>query len=145
MNPIEMLKPHQIETLQNAFGDRWEAEVAFYARAYGPDFVKKLFPKTDSFRDRWNIHKSEWARVKFKARVKKVVKAAEEAGREINRIYISPQFGSVYIDLVIPNDELDVETIRVSDHERTSADHPNPDFNIFDASSFKDAVERLAK
>ena len=112
-----------------------EVDAQLYAKLYGKP------KKSDPFLVRWNIHSADWARVKCKANVKAVVKAAEAAGRKIECIYISGKFGSVYIDLAAGDDETD--TIRVSDHERTSEEHARPVFNIFDRATLAAAIKAL--
>jgi len=74
-----------------------------------------------------SVHVSEWRNVKRKAVVKKVAAFLAECGQE-PIITISNAFGSVYFDL---DDGEQVITIRVSDHERTSSSHAQPDVNIF--------------
>jgi len=96
--------------------------------------------KADKFLDRWNIHASDWANVKCKANVKKIVKACEASNRTIERIYISPAFGSVYIEAVNGDD---TDTIRISSHERTSAEHARPVYNVIDAASLAEAIKAL--
>lgn len=96
-----------------------------------------------------NIHPADWSKVKCKARVKAVVAALKKAGLPVANMYISPAFGSVYIDVGVGDFDTDYEcyesliAIRVADHERTSGDHAYPDFNIYDESSFEAALAEL--
>lgn len=98
-----------------------------------------------------DIHPADWAKVKCKARVKSVVSALEKAGKPIASFYISPAFGSVYIDVGVGAFDAEYEcydsliAVRVADHERTSGDHAYPDFNIFDAASFDAAMSEIAE
>lgn len=111
-----------------AAGAKTEAEATMLAAMYG---APKAPSATDAFLEAWNIHPDTWSRVVCKANVKKIVKLFAE---QIEHIYVSPAFGSVYINLK------DETTIRVSNHERTSAEHAKPDFNVYDKASLEQAI-----
>lgn len=103
--------------------------------------------KADAFLSRWNIHANDWNKVACKARVKKVVTAFEKAGLPIARLYLSPAFGSAYIEIGTVQEDgewLETLTVRVSDHARTSSEHAQPDFNVVDAASLDLAIKALA-
>lgn len=103
--------------------------------------------KADAFLSRWNIHANDWSKVACKASVKKAVTAFEKAGLPIARLYLSPAFGSAYIEIGTVQEDgewLETLTVRVSDHARTSAEHAQPDFNIVDAASLSATIKALA-
>lgn len=113
-----------------AAGAKTIEEATMLAAMYG---APRASSTQDAFLETWGIHADEWSRVACKANVKKIVKAFSD---KVERIYVSPAFGSVYIDL---NDET---TIRVSNHERTSAEHAQPDHNVFDKASLAKVVAK---
>lgn len=95
-----------------------------------------------------SINRHDWQVVKRKALVKKILKLAHTAGAPVDRVHISPAFGSVYINIGIDWDDEyacfdDVRTIRVADHRRTSGDYASPDINIYDTASFQSSLEEL--
>lgn len=96
-----------------------------------------------------DIHPYDWAPVKRKAFVKKIVSAITKAGRTIENIHISRAYGSVYIE--IGDGEYcqeyncwdDMITVRVADHARTSSEHAYPHYNVYDASSLAEALRQI--
>lgn len=118
-----------------------EADAKIMASLYGAP------KKADAFLARWRIHATDWDKVSCKARVKKVVTAFEKAGLPIARLYLSPAFGSAYIEIGTVQEDgkwIETLTVRVSDHARTSSEHAQPDFNIVDAASLTSAIKELA-
>lgn len=118
-----------------------EADARMMAVMYGAP------KKADAFLSRWNIHANDWSKVACKARVKKVVGAFEKARLPIARLYLSPAYGSAYIEIGVSQEDgewTETVTVRVSDHERTSSDHAQPDHNIVDAKSLAAAIAALA-